>query len=110
MVRLVLIQVCVIPVTRIHSITVWSELEAVHCGLAVLSSLGMIWPACVLLVPLAVCWLWISHTVGCKQVSWPAVSAAESGKQQLVKWEDKENWEGVKEALHDTVLSVSHKQ
>lgn len=67
----------------------------------------MTWPTCVLLVPLAVCWPWISHAVGCKQGSWPAVSAAESGKQQLVKQEDKENWDGVKEALQNGVLSNS---
>lgn len=66
LVRLVLTRACVIPVTCIHSIAAWSESEAVHCGLAALSSLGMIWPACVLLVPPAICWPWISHAVGCK--------------------------------------------
>lgn len=48
------------------------------------------------------------HSLAMDAAGWKLVSAA--GKQQPAKQEDKGNWEGVKEHLQDTVLSICHSE
>lgn len=54
------------PSPCVWNLPVWSELDFVPCGLAVLPSPGVIWAVCVSLAPLAVCWPWMSHAAGWK--------------------------------------------
>lgn len=81
-----------------------------RCGLAELPSPGVIWAVCSLPLPLVVHQLWMSHTVGWKEVFRPADSAAASGKQQWGSGRTKESGQVKKAAQNDPALSISHKQ